>query len=84
MVIARKRIGIRLDDDVVQGLRALSARSGRSMSALVADAVQDLLATSGDGGAEGAPQLITYGSGGMAPDIDPFSNESIRDAMDKP
>ena len=75
------RTTITIDDEVYRSAKALAARSARSVSELIEDAVRAALRTS-DLPADELPPLPTFGRGGTRPGIDLADRSSLADALD--
>ena len=69
-----------LPDAVMLQLKARAARSGRTVTSLVEEALRDLLARSEP--AQGGFELPTFGTPGGRVLVDVTDNEAVRDAMD--
>ena len=75
------RTTIRIDDDLYRAVKAKAARSGRTVAAVLEDAVRR-----GLNPADRVP-AVTYrvrptGSGGVRPGVDLTSNAAIADTLD--
>jgi plasmid stability protein len=73
-----------LDDELLVRAKALAAREGRSLTALIEDGLRlRLRVRRGAAGRIAEPQLAVYrGRGGLAAGVDPLSNRSLEDAAD--
>lgn len=70
-----------IDETLLRQLKEHAAKSGRTVSALIEDAVRAMF-----GRPESEPDelepLVTYGGSGVMPGIDLTDMRSVRDAMD--
>lgn len=73
-----------LDDELLVRAKALAAREGRSLTALIEDGLRlRLRFRRKSGGHVSEPAIAVYrGRGGLADGIDPLSNRSLEDAAD--
>jgi hypothetical protein len=75
------RTTIRIDEELYRRAKALSARTGRTVSEVIEDAVRHALAPKID--AETAlPELPTFGGSGTRPGVDLTDSSALRDLMD--
>ena len=77
------RTTIRMDDDLYKEVKALAARSGRTVAAVLEDAVRRGLRP------DVTPPVGRYavrpvGRGGLRPGVDLSSNAAVAEAMDEP
>lgn len=75
------RTTIRIDDALYRAVKAKAARSGRTIAAVLEDAVRLGLEPPTAGHA-GRFVVTASGSGGVRPDVDLSSNAAIRDVLD--
>jgi plasmid stability protein len=75
------RTTVTLDDGLARELKAHAARSGRTMGAVIEDAVRVALSVREPQTAQ-LPDLPTYGGAGLLPGVDLSSNAALRDLMD--
>ncbi len=76
------RTTIRIDDDLYREVKARAARSGRTVAAVLEDAVRRGLNPSTPQQAN--PYAIRpVGSGGLRPGVDLSSNAAVAEAMDE-
>ena len=73
-----------LDDELLVLAKALAAREGRSLTALIEDGLRLRLRARRTGtGRVSEPQVAVYkGTGGLVSGVDPLSNRSLDDAVD--
>lgn len=79
------RTTIRIDDDLYRTVKERAARSGRTIAAVLEDAVRTGLRPSGSDH-DSVPtryRVVATGSGGLVPGVDLASNASLREAMDR-
>jgi hypothetical protein len=76
------RTTIRIDDGLYRRAKAEAARSGRSVSELIEDAVRTSLGRRGTPPGE-PPGLPTFGGGGTMPGVDLDDSGRLRDLMDE-
>ena len=76
------RTTIRISDDLYRDVKALAARSGRTIAAVLEDAVRRGLDT-GDRDATRRYTVRATGSGGLRAGIDLTSNAAITEALDE-
>ncbi len=76
------RTTIRMDDDLYRRVKAMAARSGRTVAAVLEDAVRRGLVAS-----ERTPatsyRVNATGRGGLRPGVDLSSNAALAEAMDE-
>jgi hypothetical protein len=78
------RTTIRLDEDLLARAKALAARTGRSLTAVIEDALRAALAQSRPRRRSGKIELPTSGSGGLRAGIDLDDSASLLEAMESP
>ncbi|MDV6014205.1 ribbon-helix-helix domain-containing protein [Haloechinothrix sp. LS1_15] len=76
------RTTIRIDDDLYREVKARAARSGRTVAAVLEDAVRRGLHPP-DQQVGGRYVIRPLGSGGLRPGVDLSSNASVAEAMDE-
>jgi hypothetical protein len=76
------RTTIRLDDDLLARAKELAARTGRTLTAVIEDALRAALAQSRPRRGAERLTLPTYGSGGVLPGVDLDDSASLLDAME--
>lgn len=76
------RTTIRIDEELYRRAKARAARTGRTVSELIEDAVRASLAPR-QGAAPAHEPLPVSGGGGVMPGVDLSSNASVRDVMDE-
>ena len=75
------RTTVTLDDTLFRELKAHAAQSGRTMGAVIEDAVRVAFSVR-ETPPTTLPDLPTYGGGGLLPGVDLASNAALRDLMD--
>lgn len=73
---------VRLDDKLMKDAERLAAATGRSLDALLEDALRDLLASKRIQNEEATGSLPTFDSGGYPPGVDLSDNRGVRDYLD--
>lgn len=78
------RTTIRLDDHLLAKVKELAARSNRTMTAVIEDALREVIAR------QNQPQtptheldLPTYGQGGLRPGVDIDNSAALLDIMEE-
>lgn len=75
------RTTIRLDDQLLSEAKALAARTGRTLTQVIQDALQRSLAPPGDGTA-GPVRLPTFEGRGVRPGVDLDDSAGLVDLME--
>lgn len=75
------RTTIRIDDGLYRRVKARAAAEGRTVAALIADALQVALDHE-PASSRPLPDLPTYGGSGTVDGVDLSSNRDLRDLMD--
>jgi hypothetical protein len=78
------RTTIRIDEELLREAKQLAARSGKSLTALIEDALRESLAHQRRASPRGAVRLITVGGSGLRPGVDLDDTASLLDMMDAP
>jgi len=68
------RTTIRLNDQLLAEAKQLAAQTGRTLTAVIEDALREVLAR--------RKQTPRHGSGGLRPGVDLDDNAALRDLMD--
>jgi len=76
------RTTIRIDDQLLAEAKAQAARSGRTLGAVVEDALRAALARRGRGGADRPPELPISRGGRLQPGIDLDDSAALLELMD--
>jgi plasmid stability protein len=76
------RTTIRIDDELYREVKAKAARSGRTVAAVLEDAVRRGLAPS-ERPPGGRYSVQSMGAGGLQPGVDLSSNATVAEAMDE-
>ncbi len=78
------RTTIRIDDDLYRAVKERAARSGRTIAAVLEDAVRAGLQPAPGGGAVPSRYTVPVtGSGGLAPGVDLSSNAAVQEVLDR-
>ena len=77
------RTTIRLDEDLYRQVKVKAARSGRTVAALIEDAVRVSLAPVPAASGGSLPPLPVYGIGGVMPGVDLSDNAGVLDVMEE-
>jgi hypothetical protein len=77
------RTTIRIDDALYRKAKVVAARTGRTVSDVIEDAVRKGLERSGRTPPATLPELPTYGGSGTMPGVDLADNARLRDLMDE-
>jgi hypothetical protein len=76
------RTTVRISDDLYRRVKARAAQDGRSVGAVIEDAVRAALEPTVAASGPLAP-LPTFGGGGIMPGVDLTSNAALQDVMDE-
>jgi hypothetical protein len=76
------RTTIRLDDDLLARAKQLAARTGRTLTAVIEDALRAALAQGRPRRGREAIELPTFGRGGVRPGVDLDDSAALLDAME--
>jgi hypothetical protein len=76
------RTTIRIEDALYRTVKARAARSGRTVAAVLEDAVRRGLDASDDAG-RGRYEVRPLGRGGLRPDVDLSSNAAMTEILDQ-
>ena len=79
------RTTIRLDDDLLREAKRRAAASGRTLTAVIEDALREALSRRSAEPAQGWVSLPTFGGGGrgLMPGVDLDDSASLLDLMDQ-
>ena len=77
------RTTVSIPDDVLREAKLAAARSGRTLSDLVEDALRVLLGRR-EAGVSTAPQLPVFGGSGLRPGVDLEDKEGLAALLDEP
>ena len=77
------RTTVSIPDDVLREAKLAAARSGRTLSDLVEDALRVLLGRR-EAGVSTAPQLPVFGGSGLRPGVDLEDKEGLSALLDEP
>jgi hypothetical protein len=76
------RTTIRLDDDLLARAKALAAKSGRTLTAVIEDALRAALAQASPRRRREPTSLPTFGRGGLRPGVDLDDSSALLDGME--
>ncbi len=76
------RTTIRLDDDLLARAKTLAAQTGRTLTAVIEDALRAALAQARPRHRPDQIELPTFGSGGVQPGVDLDDTASLLDVME--
>jgi hypothetical protein len=76
------RTTIRIEDDLYRRLKSRAAETGRTVSAVIEDALREALGRRPQATGE-LPSLPVYGGSGTLPGVDLTSNDALRERMDE-
>ena len=75
---------MRLDDQLLTDAKEHAAKTGRTLTALLEDALRALLALENRPRQARLRKLSTYGEGGLQPGVDLDNSADLQDLMDDP
>lgn len=79
------RTTITLDDQLLVEIKRLAAESGRTLSAVIEEAIRASLARRDDSRRDEPVSLPTFkGGGGVRPGVDLSNNAALLDVMERP
>jgi hypothetical protein len=73
-----------LDDQLLSTAKAHAARTGRTLTALLEDALRTLLAVENRARKHRPEPLVTFGEGGLQPGVDLDNTADLLDLMEGP
>jgi hypothetical protein len=76
------RTTIRIDEQLLREAKQLAVRSGRSLTAVIEDALRESLARQGGSGPREPAHLITFGGQGLLPGVDLDDSAALLDLME--
>jgi len=76
------RTTVRLDDQLLTDVKEHAAKTGRTLTALLEDALRALLALENRPRQPRTRRLPTYGEGGLQPGVDLDNGADLQDLMD--
>ena len=77
------RTTIRLDDELLAEAKQLAARTGRTLTAVIEDALRETLARRERSADDQPFRLPTFGEGGTLPGVDLDDTSALLEAMDE-
>ncbi len=78
------RTTIRMDEELLRAAKQLAARTGKSLTAVIEDALRESLARQGSTSPREPVRLIRVGGSGLRPGVDLDDSASLLDVMDAP
>ena len=78
------RTTVRLDDDLLTETKQLAARTGRTLTEVISDALREVLARLQKAGKRPRVRLTTFGGDGVLPGVDLDNFADLLDRMDDP
>jgi hypothetical protein len=72
-----------MDDDLLAQVRLLAARSGRTMTAVIEDALREMLSRQGSVSKKEPVKLTTVSGHGLQPGIDLDDSAALLEIMEK-
>jgi metal-responsive CopG/Arc/MetJ family transcriptional regulator len=76
------RTTIRMDEELLERVKVAAARSGRTLTRFIEDAVRHQLALERENGAAEEPGLLVFSGTGVRPGVDLDSNADLLALMD--
>jgi hypothetical protein len=76
------RTTIRLDDQLLRDAKQLAARTGRTLTAVISDALREALAKSTEAPRRRPYKLPTFGGDGLRPGVDLDDSAALLDLME--
>jgi len=76
------RTTIRIDDQLLAETKRLALRTGRSLTAVIEDALREVVARQGDSGRRTAVRLTTVGGRGILPGVDLDDSAALLDLLE--
>lgn len=77
------RTTVRLDDDLLRQTKTLAARTGRTLTAVIEDALREALARHGSRPRHARVTLPTFKGEGLRPGVDVDHTAGLLDIMDR-
>jgi predicted transcriptional regulator len=77
------RTTFRLDDQLLAELKQLAAQTGRTLTAVMEDALREMLARRRETSNTGRVRLITAGAGGLRPGVNLDNSAELLDLMEQ-
>lgn len=76
------RTTIRIDDQLLREAKEFAARSGRSLTSIIEDALRETLSRQRDSGQREPVRLVTVGGKGLLPGVDLDDSAALLDLME--
>ena len=74
---------IRLDDQLLSEAKQLAARTGRTLTAVIEDALREMMSRQQQGAKRAPVRLRTVGGNGLLPGVDLDESAALLDLMDR-
>ena len=78
------RTTIRLDEQLLRRAKEYAARNGRTLTAIIEDALRELLSRGKKGRVREVTRLPTFAGKGLQPGVDLDDTAALTDLMDRP
>jgi predicted DNA-binding ribbon-helix-helix protein len=78
------RTTIRLDDDLLVEIKQIAARSDRTLTSVIEDALREMLARQQKATARAPVRLTTVSGGGLQPGVDLDDSAALLSLMEEP
>jgi hypothetical protein len=78
------RTTIRIDDQLLKEVKQLAARSGKSITAVIEDALRESLSRQQLSGPREPVHLVTFSGKGLLPGVDLDDSAALLDLMESP
>lgn len=76
------RTTIRIDDQLLREAKELAARSGKSLTSIIEDALRETLSRQRDSGQREPVRLVTVGGKGLLPGVDLDDSAALLELME--
>lgn len=76
------RTTIRLDEELLREAKLLAARSGKSLTSIIGDALRESLSRQGGAAQREPVRLITFDGKGLLPGVDLDDSAALLDVME--
>jgi hypothetical protein len=76
------RTTIRIDEQLLREAKEMAARSGRSLTSIIEDALREALARQRDSRPRRPVRLVTFGGKGLLPGVDLDDSAALLDLME--
>ena len=76
------RTTIRIDEDLLREAKQLAARTGKSLTSIIEDALRESLSRQQDSGQREPVRLVTFSGKGLLPGVDLDDSAALLDVME--